>query len=74
MTLEEVNGVMQSLLLRVAAIESLMHDRLLWQHDAGHAVSTQSTSEGVEHTVHVTDNLGRKQVLKYTIPHDNTTS
>lgn len=72
LTLESLDGIVQSLLLRMAAVETLIHDRLQWTHDGGHAVATENTEDGIEHTVHVTDNTGRKSILKYTIPHDQS--
>ena len=73
LTLESLDGIVQSLLLRMATVETLIHDRLQWSHDGGHAVATEETTDGIEHTVHVTDNTGRKSILKYTIPHEQTT-
>lgn len=63
-TLEELNGVVESLLLRVATLEGRETGRTL----TGYAVTTENLTDGKKHTVHTIDQIGRNVKVVFEIP------
>ena len=65
-TLEELNGVVESLLLRVSTLEGTETGRTL----TGYSVTTENltASNSKKHTVHTIDQLGRNVKVTFEIP------